>query len=68
LVNQGQFLLHVGNRLSVAVSLIKVRAQQLKKKLVVEGQIFSFTVDCGSLYWPWGDPVFDTEARMVIVV
>jgi len=44
-VNQGQFLLNVGDRLSVAVRLNNVGAQQLKKKLVVVAEVFTLTAE-----------------------
>jgi len=58
----------VSDHLSVTVGLIKVRAKQLKKKLVVDAQIFRFTVDRDLLYGPWDYPVFHLHARVEFVV
>jgi len=44
-VNQGQFLLHVGYRLSVTVSLIKVRAEQIKEKAIACDEMFTPVVE-----------------------
>src|SRR5262249_22493632 len=66
-VKQDQFLLHVGDRLGVTVSLMKMRTEQIQKKFV-NGQIFSLTVDCDLFYGPWDYPAFQLHARMKVIV
>jgi hypothetical protein len=67
LLNHAQFLLHVADRLSIAVSLLHVRAQQFKEKLVADSELLSLTGDRDLLYEAWAYPVFYTERRLKLL-
>ena len=58
----------MGDRLSVAVGLNNVGAQQLDEKLVAACEIFTLMVERDLIYEPWGCPVFHTRAGIELVV